>query len=363
MGATPHRCAHAASRADTCGLSPAATNKIAAVSIPTPSSATRSGAVARTSGARCASRRARWPRGRRPGDPASGARASSRTRPDRPRRRPQRRGGACQAAAGHTPEPFSQLVGRGEAEMADLVQALDPRVTCRTFRDQQRPDRFHVAVRRSSRSPTPVPTPPPAPLRSRRSCRTSRPGGAAAGSVGRPRSPRAPAAQIAGQARAVRAGAFHPDPLPAARTPPSQSCNARNPPVSSRTTPHPTRRRSHRPRPRHAHPNAYQLRPSPGAWSLRWSSPSLLCSTDQGVARTSREGDRDEHAGLNSELGHPPERGVPNSNATTANVAATTNTHGGPQPDTHWQLCRLYAAMLHGRCMNIQRCPSTSSTR
>ena len=31
----------------------------------------------------------------------------------------------------------------------------------------------------------------------------------------------------------------------------------------------------------------------------------------QGVARTSREGDRDEPAAPNSELGHPPERGVP----------------------------------------------------
>src|SRR6266536_3780752 len=37
--------------------------------------------------------------------------------------------------------------------------------------------------------------------------------------------------------------------------------------------------------------------------------PSL--SNGQGVARTSREGDRDEPAAANSELGHPPERGVP----------------------------------------------------
>ena len=31
---------------------------------------------------------------------------------------------------------------------------------------------------------------------------------------------------------------------------------------------------------------------------LRWSSPSLLCSSGQGVARTSREGDRDDRTAL-----------------------------------------------------------------
>jgi catechol 2,3-dioxygenase-like lactoylglutathione lyase family enzyme len=53
-------------------------------------------------------------------------------------------------------------------------------------------------------------------------------------------------------------------------------------------------------------------------------------STVQGVARTSREGDRDEHAGLNSELGHPPERGVPKSNAVRRNVTTTTTTMVDP---------------------------------
>ena len=57
-GATPHRFAHAASQPTRSALSPAATNKIAAVSIPTPSSSTRLGAIACTSGASCASRRA-----------------------------------------------------------------------------------------------------------------------------------------------------------------------------------------------------------------------------------------------------------------------------------------------------------------
>ena len=47
MGATPHRWANAASLRSRCGLSPAATIRIAAVSIPTPSRARRPGAVAR----------------------------------------------------------------------------------------------------------------------------------------------------------------------------------------------------------------------------------------------------------------------------------------------------------------------------
>src|ERR671918_704832 len=55
MGATPHRCAHAASERNLPGLSPAATNKVAAVSTPTPCTSSRLGAVAATSGARSAS--------------------------------------------------------------------------------------------------------------------------------------------------------------------------------------------------------------------------------------------------------------------------------------------------------------------
>jgi hypothetical protein len=38
----------------------------------------------------------------------------------------------------------------------------------------------------------------------------------------------------------------------------------------------------------------------------------------QGVARTSREGHRDQHAAVNSEFDHPPERGMPITNAEPA---------------------------------------------
>src|SRR5947208_1294282 len=64
-------------------------------------------------------------------------------------------------------------------------------------------------------------------------------------------------------------------------------------------------------------------------------------STVQGVARTSREGDRAEHAAANSELGHPPERGVPNSRPTPnaqARPERTSHQHhdGGPtRTSTH----------------------------
>src|SRR5439155_7082308 len=50
-------------------------------------------------------------------------------------------------------------------------------------------------------------------------------------------------------------------------------------------------------------------------------------STVQGVARTSREGDRAEHAAANSELDHPPERGVPNSRPTPTTNARLTGTY------------------------------------
>jgi hypothetical protein len=43
-------------------------------------------------------------------------------------------------------EPFPQLIGCGEAEMAELVEQLDAHVTPRAVRHQQHPDRFHVAV-------------------------------------------------------------------------------------------------------------------------------------------------------------------------------------------------------------------------
>jgi hypothetical protein len=58
----------------------------------------------------------------------------------------QRGGGACQTIAMDSPEPFSQLIGCGEAEVADLIQILDPYVAARSAHDQQRADRFDTTI-------------------------------------------------------------------------------------------------------------------------------------------------------------------------------------------------------------------------
>ena len=46
----------------------------------------------------------------------------------------------------HAPQAFSQFVGSGEAQMADLIQIFDPHVTPGTARDQQHADRFDVTI-------------------------------------------------------------------------------------------------------------------------------------------------------------------------------------------------------------------------
>jgi hypothetical protein len=48
--------------------------------------------------------------------------------------------------AGHAAKAFSQLIGGGEAEVADLVERLDLRRAHAALRDHERPDRFDVAV-------------------------------------------------------------------------------------------------------------------------------------------------------------------------------------------------------------------------
>ena len=58
----------------------------------------------------------------------------------------QRSGGLRQAPDGDVAEPFPQLIGGAEAEMADLVEALDAGVTTGAGGDQQSPDRLDVAV-------------------------------------------------------------------------------------------------------------------------------------------------------------------------------------------------------------------------
>src|SRR5438477_1092569 len=62
---------------------------------------------------------------------------------------------------------------------------------------------------------------------------------------------------------------------------------------------------------------SFVVRPSPSRRATYALSTMVIAipsvSNGQGVARTLREGDRDEHAAANSELDHPPERGVPST--------------------------------------------------
>ena len=59
----------------------------------------------------------------------------------------ERGGGLSEKLDRGVTEPFPQLIGCGEAEMAELVEQLDAHLTSRAVRHQQHPDRFHVAIR------------------------------------------------------------------------------------------------------------------------------------------------------------------------------------------------------------------------
>ena len=58
----------------------------------------------------------------------------------------QRSGLSGEGVDGDTTEAFPQLIGCGEAEVADLVEALDAHVASRAVGDEQRPDRLDVAI-------------------------------------------------------------------------------------------------------------------------------------------------------------------------------------------------------------------------
>src|SRR5437667_8193150 len=120
--------------------------------------------------------------------------------------------------AGHVPQPFAELVGCGEAKMADLIQILDPHLPCGATRDQQGTDRFDITIRRfrdPGRSPRP-----------RGPCRLDRVelvGLAvtatllAVGTINLDHH-QALAAQMARQPGTIRTGAFDPDPIDRAET-------------------------------------------------------------------------------------------------------------------------------------------------
>ena len=218
----------------------------------------------------------------------------------------------CQAAAGTPTVPAAILSGLrcGSGSSTDAP-------TSRTFR-QQHPDRLHVAIREPG-IPTPVPTPPPA-ARSYRSSDFDPPAQPPVRTVDQHPQPPAPDGQP------VHAPVLH----PLRQAEPAQPPNAAKPDdvdVNDATPNTP-------PFPSIAAATCTSACVSTPPVTRRVVSTMVIAipsaSTVQGVARTSREGDRDERAGLNSELGHPPERGVPNSNASTANVTTTTTTMVDP---------------------------------
>ena len=189
-GATPQRCAKAASLVSRWGLSPAATSKIAAVWIPN--------AVDLEQGRR------------RPVDELLEQYVKARAVGFECQHTPAQRGdgefgrvsddvglrvrtqccrGASELVSMHATKAFSQVVGGGEAEVADLVQVLDPHVATRSASDEQHPDRFHVTIgglrdpRRTTRQRG------PRRFDRRQSSRTCRHGDATGGSDDQPRSP------------------------------------------------------------------------------------------------------------------------------------------------------------------------------
>ena len=214
---------------------------------------------------------------------------------------------------------------------------------------------------------SPDPTMQPARLRSRRARRTCHCDAVLGGSDDRPRPPPRPEKRkVTGQAGAVRL------PVPSTPTRPARP-KTDQPGHAGRGN---RAASSKRPNAEHAAvridpgrgnvtPRGYPLRPQSGADSLRWSSPSLLVSSGQGVARTSREPDRDERvAGLtvrsitlrNGACPFQADSCQPTSTFVTsvpksksgrhASNAERTDRHQQPggscttaHPHTHWQIC------------------------
>jgi hypothetical protein len=136
------------------------------------------------------------------------------------RRGSERRRSARQMITGHMPQPFTEFVGGGEAEMTDLVQVLDAHVATGAAHDQQRADRLHIAISglRDARRPS----------RQRGAGRFDRVDLIGLAALAAHLTVRAihldhhqpPTAQMTSQPRAIGARAFHPDPIN--RTEPGQ---------------------------------------------------------------------------------------------------------------------------------------------
>ena len=166
--------------------------------------------------------------------------------------RAQRGGGLGEGADGDATEPFPQLIGGAEAEMAELVEALDAGVAPGAEGDQQHPDRLHVAVGGLGHRPWPG------------HCSAARAASTASIAVGLAVAAAGltvraidldhhhpDRAQEAGQAGPVGAGALDPDPAQRAEADTARRAARRTRRWSSGTTRRRARRRWRRARRRH----------------------------------------------------------------------------------------------------------------
>ena len=257
MGLTPHRRAQAASERSRSGLSPAATNRAAALSMPTPYSDEQAGAVwVEQLGEQlvdflASPRRARAPAGPAPAAP-SWWRSMTGSLPgpgahgrrllgDQPTR--------------NTLQGLADLLRGGEAEMADLVDRRD-------LRDPE-PSAWPPSTPGSPPRCRPWSWPPPAdagparpgPPRWRPRHRSCPYVGVPDGWGGPPPTPPLPTPRrYRARRRPIRAGAFHPHPARPARTRPSTPTAARCRPHWSGTTPPPAGHRCRPARRPRSHP-------------------------------------------------------------------------------------------------------------
>ena len=211
MGAAAHRCAQAASLRSRSGWSPAAMSSSAAVLGPIPRRASSRGACAVTSGTMSSSSRSSWPPGElSPPSQLTQCDAGG-VADDVAGAGPQRRSPGHQGSRGVPCEPGPQVIRPGQHQCPGLVDGLGAFSGGAAFGDHERPDRLDGAV--------------PALRCTAGPARLGRAGGAdgiqrvrlalpapvlAVGAV-HLHHPDTGRGDVAGQARAVTAGALDPD--------------------------------------------------------------------------------------------------------------------------------------------------------
>ena len=277
--------------------------------------------------------------------------SSSRTRPCRCRGRVAARRPVISAVGRCTSRSRSRSSsGAVKTEMADLVQVLDPHRSRPNGARPATPGSLRRRRRRTSRSPTHGPTTPPAPLRSRRARRTCRCGDAPGGSDDRPRSPPHPTPRDGAPARRRTRRCLPPRPARAGRT---------AEPTEQRVIPGRRRRerldtqhaavRVDRGRDMHIEMRVDSARDRARALYDGHRHPFSL--NGQGVARTSREGDRDEHAAqqrARSPSGTGRAQLRPRPATRHGNVATTITQLVDPQtgtPHSHWAIWRCVGTL------------------